>query len=175
MMENSPAPALILETSRLELATWGPEGVGELVELHSNEEVFRYLNASGSICNLNTARDRIEKWKTEFDLYRLGKHRLTRKSDGVFIGRAGFSLFENEVPELGYILHPAYWGNGYATEIAEGLCNWIKCQATWDRFVAFAHPENLASIRVLEKIGMTAAERKSVNGMQAQFFEMSLR
>ncbi len=57
--------------------------------------------------------------------------------------------------EIGYVLNRRYWGNGYATEAARRVMEWLLAdRAVW-RVCATCDVDNLASARVLEKIGMT--------------------
>ena len=55
--------------------------------------------------------------------------------------------------EIGYFLSPGAWGRGFAMELALFCVNWAKQQGHWQTITAFAHPENLASQRVLQKSG----------------------
>jgi RimJ/RimL family protein N-acetyltransferase len=56
--------------------------------------------------------------------------------------------------ELGYALHPDHWGQGYATEAAQGMLAFgfqtLRLQWVW----AECRPANTASVRVLERLGM---------------------
>jgi ribosomal-protein-alanine N-acetyltransferase len=78
------------------------------------------------------------------------------KADQRLIGWGG--LYEDPFDpgwgmELGYALHPAAWGQGYASELAS-VC--LDCADTVLRIPevsAFVHPDNTASRRVLEKVG----------------------
>ncbi|HBU63611.1 MAG: GNAT family N-acetyltransferase [Oceanicaulis sp.] len=54
--------------------------------------------------------------------------------------------------ELGYWIMPAAWGQGYATEAAQGLCDWAR-QHAMTPFTASHYEDNPASGRVLEKSG----------------------
>ncbi|WP_306015211.1 GNAT family N-acetyltransferase [Oceanicaulis sp. MMSF_3324] len=54
--------------------------------------------------------------------------------------------------ELGYWVTPAVWGQGYATEAAQGLCEWARAHAMTP-FTASHFEDNPASGRVLEKSG----------------------
>ncbi len=56
--------------------------------------------------------------------------------------------------ELGYFLHPDFWGHGYATEVAYRLLQFGFITLRLQRIVATCDPRNTASVRVLEKIGM---------------------
>lgn len=76
--------------------------------------------------------------------------------DGTVIGSLGFKSPPNidGMVEIGYDIIPAYQGNGYATEMARALIAWAFEQPSVKRITAECLPDNWASIRVLEKIGM---------------------
>ena len=59
----------------------------------------------------------------------------------------------DRVGEIGYLLHPEYWGRGYATLIAAELVRLAFQDLGLERVAASCRPENIASIRVLEKVG----------------------
>ncbi|SFB42328.1 Protein N-acetyltransferase, RimJ/RimL family [Rhizobium sp. NFR07] len=164
--------ATILETNRLRLETWGEDGVAELIKLHGSEAVMRFLDARGEFYDRTKAEHRLGEWAREYAEHGLGKQRLVRKDDGVFIGRAGFSLYAPGKPEIGYSLLPMHWGQGYATEIAEGLRDWLEATGRWAGFIGFAHVDNCASKRVLERIGMDATHQALVSEMPMQFYAL---
>ena len=56
--------------------------------------------------------------------------------------------------EIGWAIHPACWGNGYAREAAWYVCDWAFKELNVHRIVAFCHADNAASVRVMEKLGM---------------------
>ena len=56
--------------------------------------------------------------------------------------------------EVGWAVHPADWGKGYATEAAWHVMDWGFRQLNIHRLVAFCHASNDASVRVMEKLGM---------------------
>ena len=57
--------------------------------------------------------------------------------------------------ELGYRLARAYWGRGYATEAARAVLDYAFRVLGLARLIALIDPDNVASIRVAEKLGMT--------------------
>lgn len=74
--------------------------------------------------------------------------------DGTFVGFALLiTLKGTEEKEVGYRLHKKFWGNGYATEIANALVEYGFSKGL-TRIVGITHPENFASQRVLEKCGL---------------------
>ena len=56
--------------------------------------------------------------------------------------------------ELGYVISPAHWGKGYATEMLRGAVADLFSRG-YQEVVAGAFEENKASMRVMEKAGMT--------------------
>lgn len=76
-------------------------------------------------------------------------------NDGTLIGayRATFSEDRLEA-EIGYSLGPRFSGQGFATEAALTLIGYLKSDTPVRTVFATCRPENAASIRVLEKLGM---------------------
>jgi ribosomal-protein-alanine N-acetyltransferase len=72
--------------------------------------------------------------------------------------------------DLGFRFAQPYWGQGLATEAAGA---WVRAafdDFNIERLAAFAHPENVASIRVLEKLGFHAKRRDTIMGMNSILF-----
>ena len=161
---------VLLETDRLRLERWTDAAVDELVALHSHPDVQRYLDRDGNGWSAGKAARRLAEWQGEFAELGLGKHRLVRRADGAFVGRAGFSKYSDSA-EIGYLLVRAHWGQGYATEIAGALSDWFFAGRPDDRFVGFTHSDNRASRAVLEKIGMVPTHVADIADMPHQFYE----
>ena len=75
----------------------------------------------------------------------------------LFVGEAGLNLSppRHRRGDIFYKLLPEYWGHGYATEAAQALVRFGFDELKLHRIEAGAATENHASVRVLEKIGMT--------------------
>jgi [ribosomal protein S5]-alanine N-acetyltransferase len=95
------------------------------------------------------------------------------RASGVAIGDSGLLVLKDYGwVDLGFRLAQLYWGKGFATEVASA---WVR--AGYDvlglaRLGAFAHPENRASIRVLEKLGFNIERRGMVFGMDSIVFSL---
>jgi [ribosomal protein S5]-alanine N-acetyltransferase len=164
------APETVLETERLRLTNWPIEYIDDLVRLHGDPEVSRYLGASGAPETRQQAEARLALWADNFATHRMGKLRMTRKSDGAFVGRAGFGIYPpTGEPELGYALLRESWGLGYAKEAAAGLRDWIFRETEWDHFIGFADVRNAASIHVLQATGMRPTVIRAHAGVDCQF------
>ncbi|MFD2648716.1 GNAT family N-acetyltransferase [Devosia albogilva] len=145
----------LLETERLVMSGWRMDQLDDLVRLHGTEAVARYLSADGQPWSHDKARTALAGWIELFETRRLGKLRLIRKSDGAFIGRAGYGIYPpTGEPEIGYALFEEHHGQGYATEAAAALRDWIFRETDATHFIGFADTRNAPSLAVLRKIGM---------------------
>ena len=63
--------------------------------------------------------------------------------------------FENGVGELGWIINKKYRGNGFAYEAAEALVKYFAANMGTTHFIARCDTENIASYKVMEKLGMS--------------------
>ena len=157
--------AAYLETERLTLRRFTPEDADVLIELDGDPAVMRYLPGGGEATTPEEVRERLlpyilsvyERWDGNFGLF--AAH---AKESGDFVG--WFHLRpEHEAPqeeaELGYRLRQAEWGKGYATEGGRGLVDTgftdLDVRLVW----AATMTANVASQKVVEKIGMTLAEK----------------
>lgn len=77
------------------------------------------------------------------------------KADKQLIGHMIFHpWFAPATYEIGWVLHPGHQGQGYATEAASALLQYAFDGLHAHRVIATCQPENPASYRVMEKIGM---------------------
>jgi len=90
------------------------------------------------------------------------------------IGDSGLLLLE-EGPdfELGYRLARKYWERGLATECGRAWLDAAFSRFGLERVVAFAHPENAASIRVMAKLGMGFGMHARFYGMDSVLYSIS--
>jgi RimJ/RimL family protein N-acetyltransferase len=144
----------LFETDRLILSGWRRDQIGDLVRLHGDPVVAKYLHGDGKPWPLAEMEAALDEWIALFETRRLGKMRVTRMADGVLVGRCGYGLFEGQ-PEIGYSLYPEFWGKGYALEAAAGMRDWIFRETDAPHFIGIADVRNAASLKVLGKIGMS--------------------
>lgn len=95
---------------------------------------------------------------------------IDRASDGAFVGWCSLTEWDPDYrsTSLGYCVDDAMWGQGYATESAHALLQWAFDTLDLNRVQAKTDTRNVASARVLEKIGFvregTLREECVVNG-----------
>jgi RimJ/RimL family protein N-acetyltransferase len=137
------------ETDRLTLRPFAETDADLLFELDSDPEVMRYLTGGAA-----TPRRVIEASILPKFL-RGGYWAAIEKATGEFAG--WFSLVPADDPatlEVGYRLRRAAWGRGLATEGVQALIRAAFMDPGVERVVAKAYQDNLASRRVMEKLGM---------------------
>lgn len=81
---------------------------------------------------------------------------VTMQGRSKVIGAGEISIRDtrNSSGEISYIVNPKYWGNGYATEAARLLTEIGFTKLNLHRIYATCDPRNIASSKVLEKVGM---------------------
>lgn len=145
----------LFETDRLVLSGWRADQLDDLMALHGNPNIARYLSVTGAPWTRKKAEEALGGWIELFETRQLGKLRVTRKSDGAFVGRAGFGIYPpTGEAEIGYAMLEEFHGQGYAKEAAAGLRDWYFAQEQDDHFIGMADIRNAPSLAVLEKIGM---------------------
>ncbi len=87
---------------------------------------------------------------------------VCRRTDAVLMGCVGAS-FDGDTAELGYWFGLAYWGRGFATEAAQALMSYVFSLPAIRQMTSSHLLDNLASGRVLMKLGFTEFECVTVN------------
>jgi len=147
-----------LRTRRLLLREWRDEDMDPFVALNDDAEVTRFLRGG----NGYTREDSLERFahmRSHWDEHGYGLFATELRSSGSFIGFVGVEdpVFLPEVMpsvEIGWRLAREVWGEGLATEAATEVLRWSFEELGLDRVISVIHPDNTASIRVAEKLGM---------------------
>lgn len=147
--------AIILETERLILRTWLMNDLRDFFEIYGDPEVWRYVDPAGVLKKEDAARRPLLKGIAYQQEHGICHWAVVEKQRGRVIGACGFNLFEGG-PRLELVYHfaRAYWGRGFATEAARACLRYAFEELGAPAVVASVDKKNLASKRVLEKIGM---------------------
>jgi len=140
----------MINTSRLLIRQFQEQDTISLFEYLSNPIIYRF--EPGEPISLEKAKEltRERAHSTDFQAVIL-------KSTQKMVGHLYFKQtepWELSTWELGYIFNPAFHGKGYATEAAQALIHYGFNHFGIHRVIAHCDPENIASWKVLEKIGM---------------------
>jgi RimJ/RimL family protein N-acetyltransferase len=138
-----------VETERLTLRAFTESDLDGLAWLLAEPRVMRFIDDGRPV-----PRERVEREVLPKVLGGTGWWAAHEKATGAFIGWFELSPAGDGVAELGYRLHPDFWGRGYATEGASALVDRGFAELGLRRVVATAMAVNSGSRRVLEKVGL---------------------
>ncbi|NRA11750.1 MAG: GNAT family N-acetyltransferase [Crocinitomicaceae bacterium] len=146
----------IIETKRLILREFTLDDFEAVYEFGSNLEVQKYTGDS-LIESRETAKELIKKvWYHDYKKYGYGRWAVIYKPDNKLIGFAGLKyLIEIDESDIGFRFLPEYWGKGIATEASLPIIDYGFEKLGLKRIIGIAMPDNIASCKVLEKIGLT--------------------
>ncbi|NKB88423.1 MAG: GNAT family N-acetyltransferase [Acidobacteria bacterium] len=149
--------SVFAQTDRLVLRELIATDAEFIHELFTGEEFLRNIGDRG-IRSPADARDYIERGpRASYRERGYGFYVIELKSTGIAAGICGLILRDGlDHADVGFALLPPHCGSGYATEAAVAVLAEADRRGI-DPVLAIAQPENGASLRVLEKIGMHRA------------------
>ncbi len=159
---NIPA----IETERLVLRPFSTLDAIALHEILSVEGMLRYYPSSDPP-DLDRVKRLVSRQIEHWAEHSYGWWAVEDKSTREMLGWSGLQyLPETSEIEIGYLLARPYWGRGLATEAARVGINYGFDQLHIPTIIGIVHPENIASQRVLEKIGLNFLEQAEYFGME---------
>jgi len=159
----------ILTTERLELR---PSELRDLPAVHAlwtDADVRRFLFDDREIAS-SEAEDFLKASVRNFAEHGYGIWLVFEKARPDLAGFAGLLRGENGAANLVYGIHPELTGRGYATEAARAVLRHAFANIGLTRIAADVDEPNVASIRVLEKLGMERVGRAEANGKALLYF-----
>jgi ribosomal-protein-alanine N-acetyltransferase len=143
-----------IETPHLQLRQFTPNDAKELYRIYSHPDSFKYMSNEKPLPWEQT-RALIYSFTEHWRKHNFGVWAVVYKNNQKLIGHCGLKFLANTTEiQIGYLLFKSYWGRGLGTEAASAALKYGFEVAQLKRVVAIAKPENIASRRVMEKIGM---------------------
>jgi len=136
-----------METTRLIIRPFTPADADDLYAYLSREQVVRYEPYPP----FTREQAEAEAIRRAGDPNFLA---VVPKENDCVIGNLYFAPGDFDTWELGYVFHDEYWGCGYATEACRALLREAFTQRNVRRVIAMCNPENTASWRLMERLGM---------------------
>ncbi|HEX5839434.1 MAG TPA: GNAT family N-acetyltransferase [Anaerolineales bacterium] len=160
----------ILETGRLLLRRLAMDDLDNLFALYRDPEIRQYFPEG--VLTLDETREELEWHMNGHPRHpELGLWATIHKETGKFIGRCGLLPWEIDgrlEVEIAYLLDKAFWHQGLATEAALGILNYGFETLNLSRLICLIDPQNIASQRVADRLGMTLERR--VDGIDGDNF-----
>lgn len=143
----------VMETSRLQLRIFTPDDLDDLAGIFSDPLVLKYLQP-GKAATREETQTALLSMIRHWQRHGYGRWAVIHRATNKLIGYGGLRCFDG-TPELVYLLARPYWNCGLATELARGCLEYGFLQHKFERIIAVARPDNLASRRVMEKVGFS--------------------
>ena len=145
-----------LHTERLTLRRLGAADVDDMFDYAKRQDVTEYLRWYPHQSKKYTS-DYLRYISARYKLGDFYDWAVVENESGRMIGTCGFTSFDlpHDSAEIGYVLNPEFHGKGYATEAATRVLEFGFSELSLHRIEARFMKENTASLRVMEKLGMT--------------------
>jgi RimJ/RimL family protein N-acetyltransferase len=179
-----------LESARLVLRRMTQDDLPFFTRIHALPEVARYLYPGGRPRSPEETAAFLRYTLASYEQLALGYLAVLRKEDGALIGRCGIMdlVVEAATPEhgirrgwfgreeapagvaltyeceLGYTFDPAVWGQGFATEAAQRVRDYVRDVLRWPYAISAILPQNTQSRRVAERSAARADGQMHVVG-----------
>lgn len=152
-----------IETERLKMITFTVEMMNALLKSKANLEAiipYRVANEYPMDVYKQFFKYKIERF-SKFPQENEWEGIIIHRDTNEIMGDMGFKGGPNNVGEidLGYSIVPSYQGKGFATEMGKAMVKWGKSQTDVKTVKAACNPDNIASKRVLEKIGFQVSKQ----------------
>jgi RimJ/RimL family protein N-acetyltransferase len=148
---------VIAETERLLLREFVESDATDFYVLGSDPQIIRYTgDPGGGFRSVEHAMEILHSHPmADYRNHGYGRWAVIHKESGRLIGFAGLKYLEElDDIDLGYRLIPEYWGHGLATESALAVRDYGFEDLSLEEVIGLVHPENVASERILKKLGM---------------------
>lgn len=162
------------ETARLRHRAFTVEDAAALFALNGNPKVMRFTGEP-LLTSLEAARQATENYP-DFDAVGYGRWACVLKETQTIIGFCGLKYLPDlDAVDVGFRFLPQYWGQGFATEACTASLHFGFTTLKLDEIIGLVLPENVASIRVLEKAGMRFDGEFLYDGMKIlRYFKHTL-
>lgn len=147
---------MVIETERLVLRPLTLDHLDEVVEMHATPEVMETMGAF----ERPKAMERLEVNEQAWQERGYGLMAIVERESGRFVGRSGLKYWPQfDEVETGWVLHPTFWGQGFATEAGRACLDWGFGTLDVPYITAMIVTTNTPSIRVAERLDMRPRRR----------------
>jgi len=168
---------LILETDRLVLREMLLSDAQDLFEMDKNPKVHQYL-WNKPLTEISEVHSYIELIREQYIQNNIGRFVVILKETNELIGWAGLKynteIVNNKVHfyDIGYRLNQKFWGKGYASEASFAWLDYAFNVMKIEIMQAAAQTDNIASNKILQKIGMSITEQYLEDGVSWNWYEL---
>ena len=165
----------VIETPRLVLRELMPEDEDALAAIFADPEVMRWIGAGGARTRQD-AREAIGRQLEEYAARGYGEWATILRDSGELIGMCGLIRWPDldgvEEIEVAYLLARHAWRRGLGTEAASAIRDWGLRELGRERLVSLVYHDNVASMNVARKIGMSWEKDVPFKGATLALFSL---
>jgi len=162
---------MILSTQRLFLRNLNPADAESFFLLNSDPEVLQYTG-DNPFADIEAAKVFLERYD-HYKKYSFGRWAVIRKEDSKFLGWCGLKYTpEKDEYDIGFRFFKKYWNKGYATEAAKACLDYGFSQLGIKTIIGRAMKANIASVKVLEKIGLQYDSDFNFDGSEGVIYKI---
>ncbi len=160
-----------IDTSRLFLRLPDAADAQPLLDIHEHPDVIKYVVSNSMRRGISGAWSSVAMMLGHWQLRGYGQWTVVEKASDEVIGRVGLWNPEGwPGVELGWIIRHSRWGHGFATEAAHASLDWAWRHLNVDQIISIIQADNVASIRVAQKIGERLEKTQLVSGVEAHIY-----
>jgi RimJ/RimL family protein N-acetyltransferase len=162
-----------LRTDRLTLRMLRESDFDAYAEMCADAETMRYIGDGEPLARPMAWRN-LAMMVGHWSLRGYGLWAAEERATGVLVGRIGFWNPDGWPGfELGWMLHRAFRGRGYATEGARAALQFAFTRLRQPQVLSLIHPENAASVRVAQRLGECLLGSVEVMGKSALVYRIT--
>ena len=150
----------------------------DIHRLHTDPKVMNTLSADGKPLSEETTRDQMHRAVEHWEQHGFGFWVFRHKADGQFVGRGGLKIYEidgRDVVGLAYAVVSECWNEGFATEMSKASLEVGFGRLGFEEIASWTLPTNVASQRVMEKLGFRYERDFEFAGLVHRFYRLSAR
>lgn len=162
---------LYFKTERLIVRQYTLNDIDELFGIMSDSRVYTYTKDKNNPWDKQRTEEYVKFMiNKDFKTLDCFHGAVIEKNTNQLIGLCGLNPYKENEPEIEFKLGVPYWGKGYATELGKQIIKSSFAAADIKGIYGMAQPENTASRKVLEKIGMKYLGNREFRGHEDSFY-----
>ncbi|MCG8493127.1 MAG: GNAT family N-acetyltransferase [Sneathiellales bacterium] len=154
----------LFETERLTFHEAAMQDAEFLLDLLNQPSFLKFIG-SRNVHDLDGAKSYIRDLQLQYQIKGFGSYIVRLKEQDTQIGLSGLiRRDELEHADIGFAYHPDYWRRGYALEGAKALMDYGRVALGLQKIIAITSPDNIASQKLLTKLGLCEEKRIMMKG-----------
>jgi len=165
----------LCESERVFVRQLSSDDLDDLYQVYSDPDAMQWVG-EGDPITFDECIKWIEVTERNYQNRGYGMFAVAQKHSNQIIGFCGLVHPDGQLlPEIKYAYRKEFWGQGYASEVAGIVLDYATKKLGLSEVIATIAPENAASIRVVEKLGMIRSDpREEDDGSFTEVYVFSL-